>query len=101
MNHIHLVLLEFESDYLNEETLDEIDATYQALRSDLSEQIYQVQIYQNCLPGKGCPSIMIKLTLSSALALSVYMDHPLHRQIGEKMNPHVRSRTAFDYREAE
>ena len=93
----HFVLLKFAPAYLTAENYLEITNAFQNLKNALPEHIQNAIVHQNIVERAGNMDIMIELDLTSADSLPIYLNHPIHQAIGEKMNPHIISRVSFDY----
>lgn len=94
---IHLVLMKFQDNFLDDDHFSQITAAYQELKQTLPEEIYNVNIYRNIVARESNMDIMIELELKNADSLPIYLTHPIHQAISTKMNPYVINRVSFDY----
>ena len=93
----HLVLMKFQENFLDENNFSQITKAYQELKQALPEEIYDVNIYRNIISRESNMDVMIALNLKNADSLPVYLKHPIHQAISEKMNPYITNRVSFDH----
>ena len=93
----HFVLLKFDPAYLTNENYHEIETAFRDLKNALPANIKNAIVHRNIIDRASNMDIMIEMELDSAESLPIYLNHPIHLAIGEKMNPHITNRVSFDY----
>ena len=74
----HFVSMKFEPGFFSPAVFEKIAAAFRELQQE-----------QNM-------DLMIEMTLRDRASLEKYLPHPIHRGIGEVMNPHVVKIASFD-----
>lgn len=92
----HYVLLKFEPDYFDEEVFHYLRTTFSRLQSVMADEIFSCRVSKNCVERESNMDVMIELELKDPESLLKYLNHPLHRAVGERMDCHVLSRVSFD-----
>lgn len=96
---IHMVFMKFEAGFFTPAVFQRIAGAFKSLQEALPEQILSVQVLENCVCRKENMDLLIRMELDGPDALEAYLRHPVHRGIGEEMNPHIVQRCSFDCRE--
>lgn len=94
---IHMVFMKFENGFFDPAVTAQIAAAFGELQKELPEQILSVKVRENCVSREANMDLLIQMELSGEDALDVYLAHPVHRAIGEVMNPHIVNRCSFDF----
>ena len=94
---IHMVFMKFEEGFFSEQIIEEITDAFSRLRKALPGNILDVEIKSNCIQRDANMDLLIRMELTNADSLPLYLSHPIHRNIGEKINPHIVNRCSFDY----
>ena len=94
---IHMVFMKFEDGFFDSTVTARIAAAFRELRDALPEQILSAEVRENCIARETNMDLLIRMELSGEDALDAYLAHPVHRAIGEVMNPHIVNRCSFDY----
>lgn len=94
---IHMVFMKFEEGFCSEQVIKEIADAFARLRQALPDNIRDVEIKRNCIQRDANMDLLIRMELTNADSLPLYLSHPIHRDIGEKINPHIVNRCSFDY----
>jgi len=93
----HFVLMRFDSGYLNDALFEEICRDFGSLQPALPEQIRSIAVHRNCVERDTNMELMVEFDLASPEALNVYLKHPIHLSLMERLIPHITSRCSFDY----
>ena len=94
---IHMVFMKFETGFFTPSVTARIAEAFEQLQAALPEQILSVEVRENCVARETNMDLLIQMELSGEDALDAYLVHPVHRAIGEVMNPHIVNRCSFDY----
>ena len=92
----HFVFMRFEKDYFDKAVFEYIEETFSRLQSVLPEEILACRVRQNCVERESNMDLMIEMELKNRQSLELYLKHPLHLAIGERMNSYITSRCSFD-----
>ena len=55
-----------------------------------------VRVSRNCIDRPQNMTVLIELLLRDETSLPKYLQHPLHKAIGERYNPYVEQIASFD-----
>lgn len=92
----HFVFMKFEPGYFDTGVYEYIRRTFARLQSVLPEEILFCRVSRNCVERERNMDLMIEMELKDRGSLDLYLQHPLHLAIGERMNSHVVERSSFD-----
>ena len=92
----HFVGMKFEPGYFSPAVFEEIAAAFAALREALPEEILACVVHRTIVEREQNLDLLIEMELKDRASLEKYLPHPIHRGIGEVMNPHVVKIASFD-----
>ncbi len=95
----HLVFMKLEEGRFDEAAERDYRKTFAALAAALPDAIVSCCVRRNTLDRAQNFDVMIELTLTGPEALQAYLQHPLHKAIGARYQPYIRSIGSFDYEE--
>lgn len=92
----HFVSMKFEPGFFSPAVFEKISAAFRELQQALPEDILACAVHRNVVEREQNMDLMIEMTLRDRASLEKYLPHPIHRGIGEVMNPHVVKIASFD-----
>ncbi len=92
----HFVFMKFEPGFFDTGVFEYIRSTFASLKAVLPEDILFCRVSRNCVERERNMDLMIEMELKDKSSLELYLLHPLHIAIGERMNSHVTERASFD-----
>ena len=95
----HYVLMRLKEGVFDEEALRDYRETFAHLRAALPEEILSARVRVNTVDRPQNMTVMIEMTLKDADSLPKYLNHPLHKAIGQRYNPFVEAIASFDCEE--
>ena len=97
----HIVMMRLSPGVFDDATEKEYKETFHALQAALPEDILAVKVLRNTVDRKQNMTVMIEMILKDETSLPLYLNHPLHKAIGVKYNPHVEAIASFDCEDSE
>ena len=95
----HLVLMRLKPGVFTAEAQQNYRDTFAALKAALPEEILDAKVYANVIDRPQNMTVMIEMRLKDEGSLPRYLQHPLHREIGQRYNPFVEAIASFDCKE--
>ena len=95
----HYVLMRLKEGVFDETAEQDYRDTFARLREALPEDILAVTVLRNVVDRPQNMTVMIEMTLKDADSLPKYLNHPLHKAIGQRYNPFVEAIASFDCEE--
>ena len=81
---------------LSEAVIEEDEDQEIADPEALPEDVLDVRVSRNCIDRPQNMTVLIELLLMNQDSLPKYLQHPLHKAIGERYNPYVEQIASFD-----
>ena len=75
--------------------------TFAALQKALPDDILAVCVRRNCVPREQNMDVLISMTLAGEASLKTYLNHPIHRAIGQRYSDKIVSIASFDSQEVD
>ena len=92
----HLVLMRLKPGVFTPEAQQDYKDTFAALKAALPEDVLDTKVYANVIDRPQNMTVMIEMILKEEASLPRYLQHPLHRGIGQRYNPSVEAIASFD-----
>ncbi|MBQ9307613.1 MAG: Dabb family protein [Clostridia bacterium] len=92
----HFVMMRLKDGIFDRAAEQDYIATFDAIREALPEDVLDVRVSRNCIDRPQNMTVLIELLLRDETSLPKYLQHPLHKAIGERYNPHVEQIASFD-----
>ena len=95
----HMVFMKLIPDAFDDAAERDYRETFAALQSALPDDILAASVRRNCVAREQNMDVLIHMTLAGESSLQAYLNHPIHRAIGQRYNDKIVSIASFDYQE--
>ena len=95
----HLVFMKLIPGAFDDAAERDYRETFAALQSALPDDILAVSVRKNCVARAQNMDVLVEMTLAGEPSLQAYLNHPLHRAIGQRYSDKIVSVASFDYQE--
>ena len=92
----HIVMMRLKPGVFTEEAEKDYRDTFEAIRDALPGDVLDVRVERNIVNRSQNMTVMIEMILRDESSLDLYLQHPLHREIGRRYNPSVEAIASFD-----